>query len=83
MVADRGWRGVLLSSGQPRCGRRGSYENLSQREVLGFRPDRLHGGNPVSTMQVGLETDAAQQRSVPDTDSPRRPGGKVNRQTPF
>ena len=40
----------------------GAYEDLSQCEVFRFRQDRVHRGDPLSFVQVGLETYAAYQR---------------------
>ncbi len=40
----------------------GAYEDLSQCEVFSFRQDRVHRGDPLSFVQVGLETYAAYQR---------------------
>src|SRR5208283_1864054 len=39
-----------------------AHEDLSQCKVFGFRPDRLHRGDPVSLVQVGPESHTAYKR---------------------
>jgi len=55
----------------------GAYEDLSQCEVFRFRQDRVHRGDPLSFVQVGLETYAAYQRGRIQ-NAAERPRGQIS-----